>query len=294
MNAGTDLLHSSESANVTRAAMGVDARTSINIIEELTTTFLRHINHRVGHVVHGPGVMRMVHNLSEHETTIVKGEDAMKSYALAKVLMILCLGFERYASRNYDGFRTTLGEKEIRKVYENGIIQAINWFHIVKECLRLGDSGTLGSIEGLQAVCVILLRGAVLLNLALSNAQELGLHRLGAPTRNQRKSAADFVKLETEVRMWTYLCIADWSLGGTRHLTYRIQPSQTTTRLPLNVNDENLEQAVVQVESGNTWTTTTFVLTHARFALVSVAETSWTFAPNKRACLLGARRTIRT
>lgn len=83
-----------------------------------------------------------------------------------------------------------------------------------------------------------------MLRIAISNAQSMGLHRLGDRKQQPRAGESVGVVLRREMakRIWYQLVFKDWS-GALASNVYAIHERQFNTPLPGNYNDEDLEQA---------------------------------------------------
>ncbi|KAJ5350589.1 transcriptional regulator family: Fungal Specific TF [Penicillium brevicompactum] len=114
------------------------------------------------------------------------------------------------------------------------------------------------TIEGLQATMII---GHQLSNLSLpSSVSSLFLHRscvgqaismrlhmIDSPTQVSERSSSGFQKTSTELkrRLWWDLASYDWLIGflsGPQEWIYSIQPQHMVVNIPLNVEDEDIEQ----------------------------------------------------
>lgn len=135
------------------------------------------------------------------------------------------------------------------------------WRSLALRCLQGQISLFCGSMASLQTAVMLLLDGSEdslaldsLLVTAISGARKLGLHKLGDVKLEITKSSDLFdygptalapphVRIEIGIRIWWALVMRDWSRGQSLGY-YTIQPSQFNTRLPLHINDEDLDQKV--------------------------------------------------
>lgn len=264
----------SESLGLIRMAKQDSYASDAVIVEELITVFLRRVNNNVGHVIYGPGIRRASQaflNMSEEE--IVISHLFVDPCALACLLLVLCLGFEFHPSATIANAPPSPGWRAVDRMRKHGIDPSGRWYALAKKCLKVESSFELTSVAALQAACLFLFRGKetvawsrMLLGVAVSSAQDFGLHRLGEARRKTGMDVNDFIRLETGVRIWTYLCISDWSSAGAHGLAYMIQPSQMTTRMPLNINDEDLEKPHGREEPLEKWTEGAYVLAQFQLA----------------------------
>lgn len=83
-----------------------------------------------------------------------------------------------------------------------------------------------------------------LLRIAITNAQEMMLHRLGdkirAPKPGEHQDVA--VRRETAKRIWWQLCFRDWAGAISCSSAYVISPGKFNTPYPGNYNDAELLQ----------------------------------------------------
>jgi hypothetical protein len=79
-------------------------------------------------------------------------------------------------------------------------------------------------------------------HVAITNATEMGLHRLGSKDQQPKPGESNSVTIRREIakRIWYNLVVCDWfSCAGT-NAVYRIHPSHFNTPLPGNYNDADL------------------------------------------------------
>lgn len=95
---------------------------------------------------------------------------------------------------------------------------------------------------------------------AISSAQDFGLHRLGQAAPKSEMALDDVIRLECGVRIWNFLAMRDWSLARDQSFTFLIQAEQMTTRKPLNIEDEELEEGVYEPKPMAEWTAMSFVI----------------------------------
>ncbi|PWN38300.1 uncharacterized protein FA14DRAFT_25467 [Meira miltonrushii] len=79
---------------------------------------------------------------------------------------------------------------------------------------------------------------------AISNALEMGLHRLGDKDKQAKagECPATSIRREMAKRIWHQLTFTDWCSATIHAGSYRIHPHQFNTPLPGNYNDEDLCQ----------------------------------------------------
>lgn len=81
-----------------------------------------------------------------------------------------------------------------------------------------------------------------LMHVAITNAIEMGLHRLGAKDKQAKPGENSGIAIRREMakRIWHHFVFADWCSAGAFGGMYRIHPSQFNTPLPGNYNDSDL------------------------------------------------------
>ncbi|KAJ5910474.1 transcriptional regulator family: Fungal Specific TF [Penicillium tannophilum] len=83
----------------------------------------------------------------------------------------------------------------------------------------------------------------------ISQAKSLGLHILDSPSseEDRRVNGFDEGDVELKRRLWWDLATYDWFLGflsGPQEFTYSINPKHMNVRVPLNVDDEDIESGI--------------------------------------------------
>jgi hypothetical protein len=101
---------------------------------------------------------------------------------------------------------------------------------------------------------------------AFSSAREFGLHDLGKAEAEPWMQIDDFIRLECGVRIWNYLKMRDWSLATDQTHLPLIHSKDMTTRMPLHLDDEDLEAGLQESRSTLNWTSMSFVITQTELA----------------------------
>ncbi|WFD43049.1 hypothetical protein MPSI1_001700 [Malassezia psittaci] len=123
------------------------------------------------------------------------------------------------------------------------------WYSAAKTCLVL--SGYVGSQSFAVLTTILLLlfqipcngnSSPALLRVAISNAQGMGLHRLGDYSNRIKKDVSvDYhIRQELGKRIWWALVVLDWQNALMSTTPYMIQAHQFNTPLPGNFNGEDL------------------------------------------------------
>ncbi|KAJ5633208.1 transcriptional regulator family: Fungal Specific TF [Penicillium lividum] len=107
----------------------------------------------------------------------------------------------------------------------------------------------------------------------ISIAKSLGLHVLDSPSSvdGRRMNGYDKTDVELKRRLWWDLATYDWLLGflsGPQELTYAINPKHMNVRLPLNIEDEDIETGTAKPLS----TPTCMSYTIVRLELAQVCQ----------------------
>lgn len=79
-------------------------------------------------------------------------------------------------------------------------------------------------------------------HIAITNAIEMGLHRLGSKEQQPKEgeNPSIIIRRELAKRIWYFLLYCDWGAADKNTNMYRIHPSQFNTPLPGNYNDSDL------------------------------------------------------
>ncbi|UZJ54438.1 hypothetical protein CBS101457_003758 [Exobasidium rhododendri] len=123
------------------------------------------------------------------------------------------------------------------------------WRSAAQTCLVLARYQSSQSISVLQTIIFINLHSMGsgkdtfgLMNVAISNAVEMGLHRLGNKGMQPKPGENSGISIRREIakRIWHHFVKSDWCSAGMHGGVYRIHPSQFNTPLPGNYNDSDL------------------------------------------------------
>lgn len=120
-----------------------------------------------------------------------------------------------------------------------------------RTCLVLSRYQSSQSLSVLQSILLSNLSDShagrkvdnAMLRIAISNAQSMGLHRLGDKSNQPRASESTGVAVRREVakRIWYQLVFKDWSCAVSTGV-YAINDRQFNTPLPGNYNDDDLDR----------------------------------------------------
>ncbi|KAI1136623.1 fungal-specific transcription factor domain-containing protein [Hypoxylon sp. FL0543] len=121
---------------------------------------------------------------------------------------------------------------------------------------------------------------ATLISLAVRISRAMGLHRDG--------SLFNLTPFETEMRrrLWWHLCLLDWRAAEDAGLDATIIPSTFDTKMPLNINDHDMDKTSINIQGRHGYTEMTFALVrYEAWPLVSSWSTRDMLCPCK--CLAG-------
>ncbi|KAJ5825084.1 hypothetical protein N7447_007424 [Penicillium robsamsonii] len=225
-----------------------------DIIQLLYEVFVTRCQGPLGNVVHTPSFMTQADQL-RHCLDMASPDTAIASTismdSLAGLLLALVLGLEFHPTPSILGVQLTpltFSVEQLRASNE----PISTWRSLGVRCLQGGISLFCGSISSLQAVIMILLDTKAspleldaILATAISGARKLELHRLGNVTLDaslgysSATAEPPHIRTEIAIRIWWALVMRDWSRGQALGY-YTIQPSQSNTRMPLHLNDDDL------------------------------------------------------
>lgn len=161
---------------------------------------------------------------------------------LSMFLMVLVLGLQFHPCFPRENWIP------MDRLFDGKTIHA--WHSAAKTCLMLARYQSSQSMSVLQAIILLNLYSAdpghqnlSLLRTAITNAQEMGLHRLGDKSKQPQpgENAGIVIRREVAKRIWWMLVFKDWC-GAACSAAYTIQPSFFNTPLPGNYNDSDLCQ----------------------------------------------------
>jgi hypothetical protein len=190
--------------------------------------------------------------------------------ALAVWLLVLEAGFQFHPFNGPTS--STPGFAGVHAMRNSGADPTRHWQDLARRAFAIERTYAIRSISGLQAACLFILLGErdsawvrMVGHAALTGAREMGLARLGAAPCSADMSMREFVRLETAVRIWNFLCDRDWC-AGQRDGSYAIHRGQFDTRRPLNLNDADLEAGLSDSRPASEWTEMSYVLAHLDLA----------------------------
>ncbi|CBQ67905.1 conserved hypothetical protein [Sporisorium reilianum SRZ2] len=207
-----------------------------------------------GHVVHVPCLKREMEafyalDSAEKRARVVNHVDPGW---LGMFLMVLALGLRFYPCTPKAGWQPA------NHLFDGKTIHA--WHSAAKSCLILGNYLNSTSMSVIQAILLLYLFGSVsgascgtesdtgaanlaLLRVAITNAQDMGLHRLGDLDKQPQpgEASSKVIRREIAKRIWWALVCRDWSAAGTGcSKDYIIRAEHFNTPLPGNYNDDDL------------------------------------------------------
>lgn len=257
-----------------RAALPTLPQT-MHLVHEI---YVKRVHSLHGNVVHIPTVQVVLTEMITDQAF-----EHRDSYALGHITTALMVVFAalRFAplDRTYTGARLgststlvePLGHKEIRHRQKR-------IYSLVKRIQRFESTLTFGTVPELQTAVLMLACGKgsstlldSLADCAIRSAMRMRIHRLGSfeKLHNPNANAMQIIIGEMAVRCWWALVRLDWSQSN-RHRTYRIAPTQFTTRQPLNLfDDELLTIPCPRSHHRSTWTHVSYSFSTIEFAILS-------------------------
>lgn len=250
-----------------------------DLTQALLDAFVMRVNHNIGNVVHGPGISKALNALQIQESKeLVSNKTFSEPVQVSVLLLVLCIGFDVFPVEPPPGVSADEGFLAVNALREKGIDPTIEWQKIALEGLAIEQNYQISSIAALQAACLILGRGVgntgwlrMVELISIRSAQELGLHRLGHIDYIENVRKEDFIRLETSVRIWNYLSLRDWcgiSHGSVGALDCMTNPDLTTTQLPLNIPDHDLDEGKFHNWPLSKWTNSTFTIVQLGLARI--------------------------
>ncbi|PWZ02521.1 hypothetical protein BCV70DRAFT_143861, partial [Testicularia cyperi] len=227
---------------------------SKEIAHQLVEVYESRVRYLGGHVVHVPCLKREMEafyalDSVEKRARVVNHVDPGW---LGMFLTVLALGVRFYPCVPKAGW------KPVSHLFDGKTIHA--WHSAAKTCLVLAGYLNSSSMSVVQAILLLYLfnstagsscggetdsgsTSTALLRIAITNAQEMGLHRLGdldkQPVPNEPSSK--IIRREIAKRIWWALVFRDWSAAGTGCAKdYVIRADSFNTPLPGNYNDDDL------------------------------------------------------
>ncbi|CDS02046.1 hypothetical protein [Sporisorium scitamineum] len=256
---------------------------SKQIAYQLIEVYESRARYLCGHVIHVPCLKREVEALyaldsAEKRARVVNHVDPGW---LGMFLMVLALGLRFYPCAPKAGWQPA------NHLFDSKTIYA--WHSAAKSCLVLANYLNSPSMSVIQAILLLYLFSSVsgascggesdsgsaniaLLRVAITNAQEMGLHRLGdldkQPQPNEPTSKV--IRREIAKRMWWALVFRDWSAAGTGcSKDYIIRAEHFNTPLPGNYNDDDLMMTPLPApRPREEFTEMSYVLSNLDFCMV--------------------------
>ncbi|KAL8934750.1 MAG: hypothetical protein Q9216_005754 [Gyalolechia sp. 2 TL-2023] len=249
----------------------VDAMLEQDITRLLYDVFVTRCQSPLGNVIHTPTFLKQAEKLysclgqgsPEAQVMALCSTVSMDELACHLLALVLALAF--HPTPSLHGWYPTPQTLRVEEVRASDLYSK-RWRSLALRCLRGNVSLFSGSIASLQAAIMLLLDGQdgpleldAILVTAVSGAQKLGLHRLGdakldasaspSSSQNGASNSMEMTRVRTEVgiRIWWALVMRDWSRGQALAY-YSVRPSQFNTRMPLNINDEDLCSTTLKID----------------------------------------------
>jgi Fungal specific transcription factor domain len=207
------------------------------IASQLVDVYASRVYYLTGHIVHIPTLLREMDAFYSFDS--VEKQARVLNYVdpawLSMFLMILVLGLQFYPCYPPEHYIN------IQNLFDGKTIHL--WYSAHKTILILARYQCSQSIAVLQAILLADLHGAEhertsasLLRIAITNAQEMGLHRLGDKSRQPQPDEAPGTTILREMykRIWWSLVWRDWGTSMKNGGVYTIHPGQFNTPYPGN------------------------------------------------------------
>ncbi|KAN0063540.1 hypothetical protein ACQY0O_003987 [Thecaphora frezii] len=234
----------------------IEALPSKEIVNQLIEVYESRVRYLCGHIIHVPCLRREIEAFYalesvEKRARVVNHVDAGW---LAMLLSTLALALRFYPCQPKPDWVS------IQHLFDGG--QTVNlWHSASKTCLSLAGYLNSTSISVLQSILLntLLLSGiggvtgpnevdqvstqSTMIRVAISNAQQMGLHRLGDLDKQGTPDdpPSKTIRREIAKRVWWALVMKDWTsaASGCRK-DYAIERDRFNTPMPGNYNDEDL------------------------------------------------------
>lgn len=256
---------------------------SKQVAMQLVEVYESRVRYLSGHVVHIPCLKREMEafyalDSAEKRARVVNHVDPGW---LGMLLGVLALGLRFYPCWPKPEW------VPVNHLFDGKTIHA--WHSAAKTCLVLAGLLNSTSISVVQAILLLYLFNSVsgakcggesdtgttslaLLRIAITNAQEMGLHRLGdldkQPVPNEPSSKV--IRREVAKRIWWALVFRDWSAAGTGcSKDYIIRAENFNTPFPGNYNDDDLMiTPLCKPRPREEFTEMSYVLSNLEFGVV--------------------------
>ena len=221
------------------------------ITEAMVSIFERRVQSLSFNVVHIPTLRLEVAAFYALETTEMRARAVEHvDPAWLGVLLLVCVLAVRFRSRTNTVCSGGLGE------YVHPRFSQV-WLSAAKTTLVIAGFLSSSRISVLQVIillcfqCTQSVRGCpALLNVAIANAQKMGLHRLGDRDKQPQEGERPELTVRREIgkRVWWALVMYDACKSFRTTLACTIHPRQFNTPLPGNYNDVDLSESPVPPE----------------------------------------------
>ncbi|KAI1418136.1 fungal-specific transcription factor domain-containing protein [Hypoxylon sp. FL1857] len=195
-------------------------------------------------ILHKPSINQIINDMSldEHgpglETMallLAICYSAVSSLPPSQARLDLSCDTNSYVTSSRMAAEKALTDAQLLQTNDLRVLQA---FVIFLTCLPRKEARTIG----------------VLISLAVRISRAMGLHRDG--------SLFNLSPFETELRrrLWWHLCLLDWRAAEDAGLEVAITPSTFDTKMPLNINDDDMEKTSFGLCASHGYTEMTFAL----------------------------------
>lgn len=256
---------------------------SKQIAYQLIEVYESRARYLCGHVIHVPCLKREMEAFYALDSTEKRARviNHVDPGWLGMFVMVLALGIRFYPCTPKAGWQPA------NHLFDGKTIHA--WHSAAKSCLVLANYLNSSSMSVIQAILLIYLFGSVsgascggeadsgttniaLIRIAITNAQEMGLHRLGDLDKQPRPNepSSKVIRREIAKRIWWALVFRDWSAAGTGcSKDYIIRSEHFNTPLPGNYNDDDLMLTPLPApRPREEFTEMSYVLSNLEFGMV--------------------------
>ncbi|KAJ9476678.1 Zn(2)-C6 fungal-type domain-containing protein [Pseudozyma hubeiensis] len=250
---------------------------------QLIEVYESRVRYLCGHVVHVPCLKREMEAFYALDSTEKRARvvNHVDPGWLGMFLMVLALGVRFYPCTPKAGWQPA------SHLFDGKTIHA--WHSAAKSCLVLANYLNSTSMSVIQAILLLCLFSSVsasncggeadsgstniaLLRVAITNAQEMGLHRLGDLDKQPQPNEASskIIRREIAKRIWWALVFRDWSGAGTGcSKDYVVRAEHFNTPLPGNYNDDDLMSTPLPPpRPREEFTEMSYVLSNLEFGMV--------------------------
>ncbi|PWN44266.1 hypothetical protein IE81DRAFT_345738 [Ceraceosorus guamensis] len=215
---------------------------SHEVANHLVNVFDERVKALAGHVIHMPSFRKEVAALYALDTVEKRARviHIVDPGWLAQLLMVFVLALHFHPC---DPERPEM----VMHLFDGRTVHL--WRSAAQTALVLARYQSSSSLSVLVAIILVNLHAAGtgrenfgLMHVAITNAREMGLHKLGSRDRSPKPGENVGVQIRRELakRIWYCLCYKDWCSATFTGGAYTVHPDHFNTPPPSNYNDEDL------------------------------------------------------